>query len=322
MRVLSCFSGIGAHDLGLEWAGMQIVGQIENDEFCQEILKKHWAKVPKWGDITGVAAADIRRKCGRIDLITGGFPCQDISTAGKQAGIAEGQRSSLWWEMWRLIRELRPDWLLLENVPALRTNGADSVLASLEAIGYSCWSLVVGAWHAGAAHKRNRVWIIAHNNGSRLQGYSGTNGVFPQQLGAAPSCPKSESECIGSNDTTGEIQSSENLERELTSGTQPFGNGRAALISDTDSKSVRKQPRRSSGKERKNKTKFGKDSHRFARAAWADVQQHSWEEPRTIEPEVGGTVYGLSRRLALKALGNANPPIMAYLMGKAIQQVR
>ena len=244
------------------------MGQIEIDEYCQEILKKHWKKVPRWSDITRVTVADIRRRCGRIDLITGGFPCQDISTAGKGAGITEGQRSSLWWEMWRLIRELRPDWLLLENVPALRTNGADSVLSSLEAIGYTCWPLVVGAWHAGAAHKRNRVWIIANRS------------------------------------------------------TEPDGNSGAALKPDANRAKLRNKSGRSSGKKRKGATGFGIDSHRFSRAAWADVPQHEWEAPRAVKSDMGGTVHGIPRRLALKALGNANPPIMAYLMGKAILEVR
>jgi DNA (cytosine-5)-methyltransferase 1 len=162
MRVLSLFSGIGAHDLGLEWAGFKIVGQVEIDDYCQKVLKKHWPKVPKFRDICGLSAKHIRRRCGHIDLITGGFPCQDISTAGKQAGLSEGQRSSLWWEMWRLIRDLRPNWLLLENVPALRVKGSDNVLSSLEAIDYTCWPLVVGAVHVGAPHERKRVWIVGY----------------------------------------------------------------------------------------------------------------------------------------------------------------
>lgn len=159
MRVLSLFSGIGAHDLGLEWAGMTIVGQVENDEYCTKILEKHWPKVNRWRDIRTVPAKYFRRL--KPDLITGGFPCQDISVAGKQAGIVEGEKSSLWREMWRIIRAVRPDWVLVENVPALRTNGADGVLAALEAIGYACWPLVVGAEHLGAPHKRHRVLIVA-----------------------------------------------------------------------------------------------------------------------------------------------------------------
>lgn len=162
MRVLSLFSGIGAHDLGLEWAGFEIVGQVEIDEFCQKILKKHFPKAKRWTDICAVTANDIRRRCGRIDLITGGFPCQDISTAGKQKGLVEGERSGLWREMWRLIRDLRPDWLLLENVPSLRTKGSDNIIAALEGLGYTCWPLVVGAVHAGAPHERRRVWIVAY----------------------------------------------------------------------------------------------------------------------------------------------------------------
>jgi len=169
MRVLSLFSGIGGIDLGLERTGMKIVGQVENDEFCTKVLSKHWPKVPKWQDIHNVTANDIRRRIKQIDLICGGFPCQDISVAGKGAGIVEGERSGLWREMWRIIRDLRPDWLLIENVPALRTRGADGVLAALEALGYTSWPCVVGAWAVGAPHKRDRIWIVSHSNSDALR---------------------------------------------------------------------------------------------------------------------------------------------------------
>src|SRR5262249_35665923 len=100
----------------------------------------------------------------RCDLIAGGFPCQDISAAGKGAGIG-GTRSGLWFEMARIIAGVRPAWVLVENVPALRARGADRVLADLEEIGYTCWPFVVGAWAVGAPHRRDRVWIVAHRDG-------------------------------------------------------------------------------------------------------------------------------------------------------------
>lgn len=119
LRILSTFSGIGAHDLGFEWAGHKIVGQIEIDEYCQKVLAHHWPDVPKWRDICNVTASDLRDRCGRIDLITGGFPCQDISTAGKQAGIIEGNRSSLYWVLWRLIKDIRPPLIGERTRPSL-----------------------------------------------------------------------------------------------------------------------------------------------------------------------------------------------------------
>lgn len=166
MNVLSLFSGIGAHDLGLQRAGMTIVGQVEIDEYCVDILRNHWPDVPKWYNIKTFNPASLGRL--DIDLVTGGFPCQDISCAGKQAGL-NGERSGLWWEMLRIIRDVRPRWVLIENVPALRTKGADDVIASLEEAGYTCWAHVVGASDIGATHRRKRVWIVANTSGNYLR---------------------------------------------------------------------------------------------------------------------------------------------------------
>src|ERR1700733_14828612 len=158
MRVLSLFSGIGGIDLGLQRAGMEIVGQVEIEEFCINTLKKNFPAVPKWRDIREVSARGIRQVCGDIDLIAGGFPCQDLSLAGKGAGI-EGDRSKLWQEMWRLVVYLRPSWIFFENVPALRTRGADTVLSAYEGIGYTCWPIVVAGRLVGANHRRKRVFV-------------------------------------------------------------------------------------------------------------------------------------------------------------------
>jgi DNA (cytosine-5)-methyltransferase 1 len=166
--VLSLFTGIGLHDLGLQRAGWHIAGQCEIDEFCTKVLAKHWPDIPRWKDVKDVTAASVREACGRTpDIVTGGFPCQSVSCAGKGEGIgteeAPTERSGLWWQMKRVIEELMPPWVLVENVPALKQRGVDEVLKSLEKLGYQCWPLVVGAWAAGAPHSRNRVWIVATN---------------------------------------------------------------------------------------------------------------------------------------------------------------
>ena len=165
LKVLDLFSGIGGFTLGLERAGHQTIAFCEIEPFCQKVLKKHWSHIPIFSDITLLHGTDLPSK---PDLICGGFPCQDLSVAGKQAGLS-GTRSSLWWEMHRLIGECRPDWVLVENVPNLRTKGADEVLTSLEREGYSCWPSVVGAWAVGAEHPRERVWILAHTQGKRME---------------------------------------------------------------------------------------------------------------------------------------------------------
>ncbi len=157
---IDCFAGIGGFSLAMERTGIKVVAQIEIDPYCQKVLKKNFPKAKRFRDICAVSANDLRRY--RPFILCGGFPCQDISSAGKGVGANEGERSGLWREMWRLIRTTRPTWLLIENVPALRTRGADSVLIALEALGYTAWSLVVGALHVGAPHQRQRVWIVAH----------------------------------------------------------------------------------------------------------------------------------------------------------------
>jgi len=164
MRFLSVFSGVGGLDLGLEWAGWSCVGMCEQDEFCRSVLAHNFPGVPICGDVRDLTDPP------EADAFVGGFPCQDISTAGKGAGI-DGERSGLWSEFHRLIRGARPRWVIAENVPALRNRGADRVLGDLEGEGYTCWPLVVGARHVGAPHRRDRVFIVAHRGGERSQGF-------------------------------------------------------------------------------------------------------------------------------------------------------
>ncbi|MFI4881405.1 MAG: DNA cytosine methyltransferase, partial [Phycisphaerales bacterium JB064] len=159
MRLLSLFTGIGGMDLGLERAGFEVVGMCEMDAFCRRVLARWWPGAPVFEDVRSVTGVSVREACGPIDAVCGGFPCQDISTAGKGAGI-DGERSGLWREMHRVIRETEPRWVIAENVPALRARGADRVLDDLEASGYACWPVVVGARHVGAPHRRDRVFIV------------------------------------------------------------------------------------------------------------------------------------------------------------------
>jgi DNA (cytosine-5)-methyltransferase 1 len=159
-RVLDLFSGIGGFGLGLHWAGMRLVACCEADPFCRAVLARHFPAIPIYADIRSLSAAALEGDGIRPDLICGGFPCQDASVAGSGAGL-RGARTGLWREMARLVGECQPRWVVAENVPGLRSRGADRVLAELEALGYASWPLVVGAVHAGAPHRRRRVWIIA-----------------------------------------------------------------------------------------------------------------------------------------------------------------
>lgn len=173
MNVLDLFSGIGGFSLGLERAGMRTVAFCEIDPFCRSVLRHHWPNVPIFDDVRTIDPIGL----GRIDVICGGFPCQDISTARHaNAPGLDGKRSGLWFEMFRLVRECRPDWVLIENVSRLRTLGADRVLSDLGSEDYTARPLVVGAGDAGAPHPRARVWIVANSNRIRIREQSGRSG--------------------------------------------------------------------------------------------------------------------------------------------------
>ena len=160
MRLLDLFSGIGGFSLATEWVwgeDLEIVGFCEIDKYCQKVLAKNFPGVPIYEDITKLSGEAFKD----IDLITGGFPCQDISVAGKGAGIT-GKRSGLWSEMHRLIGEIRPRYALIENVPMLTVRGGTRVISDLAEIGYDCEWQIVGADDVGAWHRRKRIWIVAY----------------------------------------------------------------------------------------------------------------------------------------------------------------
>lgn len=156
MRVLDLFSGIGGFSLGLERAGMQTVAFCEIEPFCRAVLKKHWPDVPQYEDIRMLKGEQV----GPVDLVCGGYPCQPFSTAGERRG-AEDDRH-LWPEMRRLVEELRPAWVLGENVAGHITLGLDQVLSDLDALGYATRAFVIPAVAVDAPHRRDRVWIVAH----------------------------------------------------------------------------------------------------------------------------------------------------------------
>lgn len=162
LRVLDLFSGIGGFSLGLErTGGFQTVAFCEIEEFPRRVLKKHWPEVPCYHDVRELTADTLARDGIAVDVICGGFPCQDISTAGRGAGI-EGERSGLWAEYARLIGELRPLYVVVENVAALLGRGLDRVLGDLAALGYDAEWHCIPASAVGAPHRRDRIWIVAH----------------------------------------------------------------------------------------------------------------------------------------------------------------
>jgi DNA (cytosine-5)-methyltransferase 1 len=151
-------------DLGLERAGMTCRWQVEIDDYATRVLEKHWPDVKRFRDIRTINTGELEW----VDLICGGFPCQDISNAGKRAGI-DGERSGLWSEFARIIRDLRPRYVLVENVAALLVRGIDRVLGDLAACGYDAeWDCIPAA-AVGAHHIRDRLFILAY---SKQNGWS------------------------------------------------------------------------------------------------------------------------------------------------------
>jgi DNA (cytosine-5)-methyltransferase 1 len=164
MKFISLFAGIGGLDLGLERANMQCVAQVEIDPYCRRVLAKHWPEVKRFEDVRTVG----KHNLPDADLICGGFPCQDISNTGKRAGIT-GERSGLWSEYYRIICELRPRFVLVENVAALLERGMERVLGDLAACGYDAEWDCIPAFAVGAPHRRDRVFIIAYDCQERTE---------------------------------------------------------------------------------------------------------------------------------------------------------
>ena len=188
LSILDLFSGIG----GFSYAAEQLVGGFhtvafcDTDKACHKVLAKHWPATPIFPDIRELTAADIKPLCPNgLSLITAGFPCQDLSVAGKQAGY-DGERSVLFYEIIRLARELQPQFLLLENVRNLLShqNGEtfQETLFQIAKAGYDAEWAVIPASDVGACHRRERIWIVAYANNSRLEGWqSASMSQYPPQ---------------------------------------------------------------------------------------------------------------------------------------------
>lgn len=304
-KVLDLFSGIGGFSLGLEWAGMETVAFVENNEFCRNILQKHWPAIPCAGDIKNLEYKNnellfegVPIYGGAINVICGGYPCQPFSVAGNRKGEEDARH--LWPEMFKLIQAAKPQWVIAENVAGHIQLGADAVISQMESIGYSVWAFVIPACAVGAHHRRDRLWIVAHSD----------NGA------AAPFREYCEEEVESWMQARDVVNTDGNGcgGYSISQKEEPFRRAEAAALpngkNDANSHSHDVQ-----GREQFDKEDGQEQALRSAGLCDRARQLGSWE----AEPNVGRVAYGISSRVdRLKALGNAVVPELVFIIATAI----
>ena len=183
LRLLDLFSGIGGFSYAAERlvGGYETVAFVEREPFCQSVLRKHWPIVPIHDDI-----CKFQPKQHSADVICGGFPCQDISTAGKQAGIKQGTRSGLFYELMRIVRLVEPRYIVLENVAAILANGLDTVLGELAEAGFDAEWACIPASAVGACHQRDRWWLVAYPQSQQRHDSGSAYSAEPTRASAQP----------------------------------------------------------------------------------------------------------------------------------------
>lgn len=290
----SLFSGIGGLELGLELAGVgHTVWQVECDPFCRQVLAKHWPKTERFDDVRNVGKHNLKY----VDVICGGFPCQDISFAGKGAGLA-GERSGLWSEYLRIVGEIRPRFVVVENVAALRQRGLDVVLGNLTEAGYDAIWFPLRASDVGAPHRRERLFILA----------------YPAEL----RCDRNptESRSVDQGENQGGMQKSE--------GGGALGNPKSQRWGWQRAKTCRQGDVGGSSCNTGESRDMPFVEPRLGRAVdgiprWLDrwpsrpgEEQEGWETPRIVEGKIDNKTH------RLKALGNAVVPQVGFVVGKAL----
>lgn len=339
LKHLALFNGIGGFQLAAHWMGWQNVAHVEIDEWCNRVVKKHF---PKSICHTDIKQFDGTQYTNRIDILTGGFPCQPFSVAGQRKGKEDTRH--LWSEMFRVIKEIRPPWIVGENVTGIIGLALEQVLFDLESAGYNTETFIIPACAVGALHKRDRLWIVAHANRKRWEDEQEKNGKsirygkrndktkeqsreFEQCGTSQPSAILSDPESIGreqpwntrqrragfengsSND--GRALSDTNCSRELQQegGKQKFGQRTGNFcktVSDTNG----------SGREELNTTAISEGQGFNTRNAF-DGRSY-WQ----TEPAVGRVANGVPNRVdRIRGLGNAIVPQVAFEIFKAIQYV-
>lgn len=332
MKVLDLFAGIGGFTLGLERAGFETAAFCEIEPYAQKVLAKNWPGVKIYDDVRTITADRLISDGIRVDVITGGFPCQDISVAGQQAGI-EGERSGLWTECARLLGEIRPKYAIFENVTnLLNGHGGDwfkRVLWDISALGYDAEWHCIPASQLGAHHHRDRVWIICYPRGEVLL----ENSRYGQWRDSKSTVRRQDAQRERERDTSAIERPSEDVadahcsdntcfngsaskrgEQAAPEGTEYAGRGSSKQdVADAlCSRSAVRLSEKRHGEEGYPKI-FDDCSYRQLRG----TRSNEWAS----EPDVGRVANGVpSRSHRLKCLGNAVVPPIPELIGRAIMQ--
>ena len=287
---LSLFSGIGGLDLAAEWAGIETVGQCEWADYPFKVLCKHWPDVPKWRDIHELTGDSFHERTGlrTVDIISGGFPCQPFSVAGKRRG-AEDDRY-LWPEMCRVIAELRPTWVVGENVAGIVNMALDTVLSDLEAQGYAARTFIIPACGVGAPHRRYRAAIVAyHANSTGEQRRKEQKILGQKQNSNAERICQTVAYCEVSGKRGLSIQQGQSQQENIDA----VWSGET--MANTDSNGCGRQQRR-------------QNAQQPADGSW-------W----AAEPRVGRVANGIPNRMdRIRCLGNAVVPQQFYPIFKTI----
>ena len=304
---LSLFSGIGGLDLAAEWAGITTIGQCEWAKYPAKILEKHWPNVPRWKDIRTLTGDSFYERTGRrtVDIISGGFPCQPFSVAGKQRGKEDDRY--LWPEMVRVIKELRPTWIVGENVAGIVRMALPDILSELEACGYRTRTFLVPACAIGARHRRYRVAIVGYSEHNGLSSAAVARGVGTTGGGGQES-ERSDSNVSDSDNGSRDVRRDRKL-----SAAEEIERKRCNI----GGRAQEHEPRQW----RTAESILGRMADGFPTGMDGDLDfliNHYWDN----EPDIPRIATGISHRVdRLKCLGNAVVPQQFYPIFKAIAEV-
>jgi len=362
LKHLDLFSGIGGFSLGLESAGLvETVAFCDFDKYCQQVLNKNWPGIPVYGDVKELNYEKLQADgIDKIDIITGGYPCQPFSVAGRKKG--EEDPRHVWPEMFRLVKELRPTWVIGENVGNHVKLGLDSVLSDLESEGYSARTFSISASSIGANHKRERLWILAYSERNGLTSTKNGRGIEEairkEQEGQNNSLNSERASSL--SETRSDVANSERLgreeraqeptefEREESSNKSDHcgegctecksclhvansGNESEPLLSNSGSNNevVELKGEKAGLTNRESSGENVADSNSAGlQEQWEPITTEQEDQATqcgswwSVEPDVGRVANGIPNRVdRLKCLGNSVVPQIPFLIGLTIRKI-